>query len=277
MIQYQYNYNNPGKSILIIGGLHGNEHTSVYAVQLFNKAIRNKVFKKLNKITICNFVNYVGIFNNTRQNQDGIDLNRQFHGNKSNKDIEKIKKLINQHDVIIDMHSSFNTINFCYLAKDKYTKSYINFLEKININYVVNYSSEPTMKNFINLNTNKIGFTIQLNQNNNDIDINSAFNGVQILNNIIKNIDLCIKKSDIFNDIEESYDITAYITGKMKIQAVLGKKYKKGQTIGRIQSIDGKNIISITIPEDGIIVAYPIKQAYVAVGQPIIKIQRINN
>jgi hypothetical protein len=58
------------------------------------------------------------------------------------------------------MHSSFNTINFCYLAKDKYTKSYINFLEKININYVVNYSSEPTMKNFINLNTNKIGFTI---------------------------------------------------------------------------------------------------------------------
>lgn len=277
MLQYQYNYNNEGKSILIVAGMHGNQHTSIYACQLFNNAIKNKKFKHLNKITICNFINYVGIFNNTRQNEDNIDLNRQFTGKKSISIIQKLKKLINQHDVILDIHSSFNSIEFCYLAKDKFTQAYIGFLNKINVKYVINKSTQPTLKNYINLNTQKIGFTIELNQNNNDIDINSAYRGVQIISSIVTNIDQCQKTPGLFQDIQEAYDICADITGKLKIDGILGKKYKKGQTIGRIQSIDKNTVISIIIPEDGILVAFPIKQAYIAIGQPIIKIQRIRN
>lgn len=278
MIQSQYIYNNQGKSILIIGGLHGNQHTSILACQLLNKQFASKKIKNIKKIKVCNFVNYTGIFNNTRQDQNNIDLNRQFDLVKksSNADIQKIKKYIAQFDVIIDVHSSFNTTQFCYLAKDKFTKSYMLFLDQLNIKYVISTSNESTLKNFVNLNTTKIAFTIQLNQNGNDIDYNSAYRGVQIIKQIITNIDLCQKTPDIFQNIQEAYDICADITGKVKIDATLGKTYKKGQSVGRIQSLDGKNIISITVPEDGIAIVYPIKQAYVSIGLPLIRFQRIN-
>lgn len=272
-----FKYNQTGKKILIIAGIHGNQHTSIYAAQLFAQNLQDKtitVTSDIGTIQIINFVNQIGIYNFSRQNQNSIDLNRQFNKSKSSeKVVQKIKKLITKYDIVIDLHSSFNTTEFCYLNKDKWCNSFISFLSQLQLRYVINGQRTPTIKTYTNQIKDKIGFTIQLNQRQSNIDINSAYHGLQYLIKIISNIKKLKKQSDTFSNILQSKDISADISGLMTLKCVPGKYYKRGQIIGYINGLDSKTNISILMPQDGVIIAFPIKMAYIKVGQPLLKYQ----
>lgn len=272
-----FKYNQTGKNILIIAGIHGNQHTSIYTAQLLVDNLQDKTIKvgsDIGTIEIVNYINQIGIYNFTRENQNGIDLNRQFTKKKSSqKIVQKIKKLISKYDIIIDLHSSFNTVQFCYLNKDKWCQSYINFLNQIQIRYVINGINTQTIKTYTNALEDKVGFTIQLNQKESTIDINSAYRGLQFLIRIISSIKKIKKQQKTFSHILQSRDVSAAISGLMTLKCIPGKFYKRGQIIGYIQGLDSQTNISIVMPQDGVIIAFPIKMAYIKVGQPLLKYQ----
>lgn len=272
-----FKYNQTGKKILIIAGVHGDQHTSIYAAQLFAQNLQDKtitVNSDIGVIEIVNFVNYIGMFNFTRQNQNGVDLNREFNKSKSSeKVVQKLKKLIAKYDIVIDLHSSFNTTQFCYLNKDKWCQSFISFLSQLQLRYVINGDRTSTVKTYTNQIKDKIGFTIQLNQKQSDIDINSAYHGLQYLIKILSNIKKLKKQSNTFSNILQSRDISADISGLMTLKCMTGKYYKRGQLLGYINGLDSQKNISILMPQDGVVIAFPIKMAYIKVGQPLLKYQ----
>ena len=65
------------KNILITGGVHGDEPAGVEAVLQFLTRDNTKLLKRFSFIVIpC--VNPYGYVHDTRENRDGIDINRSF-------------------------------------------------------------------------------------------------------------------------------------------------------------------------------------------------------
>jgi len=183
------------KNILILSGVHGNELTPIYCSYLLSKYddifffdkkyIKSKSFKKL---TILSSINDDGIIKNTRDipNNSTTDINRMFNSELKVNIQEELKTLINENDVIIDIHSSPHCTEFALINQDRKTNSYIDFLKNIDVNYAIRYSSANTIKKYC-LDLNKIAFTIELNGMN-KIDYDSAGKGFELVCKIINNI-----------------------------------------------------------------------------------------
>lgn len=72
---YQWSY--PGPHVLILGGVHGDESEGVVASYgLIESLMINNPYKL--KITIIPTLNFDGVLAKTRQNKNGVDLNRNL-------------------------------------------------------------------------------------------------------------------------------------------------------------------------------------------------------
>ena len=102
----------PGKHFLLIGGTHGNEPSGTHSLLVLQNLISKGVFKlKSGKITIIHNVNPCGYyFDNRHYSVIGkkLDLNRLYNtGFPIN---NKIEKLVNTHDIILDFHEGWGYI-----------------------------------------------------------------------------------------------------------------------------------------------------------------------
>ena len=112
---YYYGESTPeNKTILILGGIHGNEPSGSKAIlQLMNDININKVKINNNRIIFVPYVNYCALQLNTRQVPFIGDLNRKFpittnyNENDLHPIIKKILILIKQSDFIIDFHEGW--------------------------------------------------------------------------------------------------------------------------------------------------------------------------
>jgi len=233
--------NNNGKKILIISGVHGNELTPIFCTYLLSKCNLNDYDFK--KITIISGINLKGIQNNTREipSIETNDFNRMFDVEEDIKII--IDEYIKNNDIIIDVHSSPECLEFMLLNQNEYTNSYVNFCKNNNINYLIRYSTANTIKKYC-IDLNKISFTLELNKMN-YIDYNSAENGKDIILKIIKNCNnLNIQKSE---PIYEPYqELLTYRSG------IFCKNNKCGYIITKDDEI-GKVLDLITFEEYPII------------------------
>jgi predicted deacylase len=153
--------------ILILSGTHGNEMS---AVQL---GIKLKKYYNDPDIKVIPFLNESGLICNEREVQpsnSSYDLNRSFkdeietHG----KVTTKIKELIDEYDVVIDIHNSHRCANFCLvdISKDYTIQS---LCKSAGVEYASRYSVGGTIKDY----TNQIG----------KIGITYEFSGMSTLNN----------------------------------------------------------------------------------------------
>jgi hypothetical protein len=112
---FYYGESSPNnKTILILGGIHGNEPAGSKAIlQLMNDINMNKIKIKNNRIILVPNVNYCALQLNKRLVPFIGDLNRKFPISKNyNKDnlnpiIKKILILMKQSDFIIDFHEGW--------------------------------------------------------------------------------------------------------------------------------------------------------------------------
>lgn len=72
-----YRWNNSGAHVLIIGGVHGDEVEGVVAANgILGEFLKSYTYKL--KITLIPALNMDGVLNKTRQNGNGVDLNRNL-------------------------------------------------------------------------------------------------------------------------------------------------------------------------------------------------------
>ena len=73
------------------------------------------------------------------------------------------------------------------INNDEYANSYVEFAEEISLPYLLRYNSNDTIKKYC-LEYGKISFTLEINRMN-TIDYNSAYDCLELVKNIIRNIE----------------------------------------------------------------------------------------
>lgn len=189
-----------------------------------------------NKISIINSINKNGIIKNTREvpNENSNDLNRVFQSDKKEYIKKLLKKEINDHDIIIDIHSSPKCDNFMLLNQDEKTNSYVKYCKENDINYLIRYSSSKTIKKYSS-DMGKVSFTLELNQLD-YIDYHSANEGVNIILSIVKNNDIIIKKEE--PKYKPYVDFKTHKSGLFIPNKDCGDIVKCGDKLGYIMDLD---------------------------------------
>ncbi len=106
---YVYRSVNPGPTLTVIGGLHGDE---INGVETIRESIHRGVFSNLQSgsVIAIPLLNVFGFINFSRNVPDGKDVNRSFPGTKSGSLASRVAHAVTTHvmplsDVIIDMHT----------------------------------------------------------------------------------------------------------------------------------------------------------------------------
>ena len=81
LFAHVYRSKNPGPTILISGGVHGDE---VNGIEIVRRAVRAKLFSNLKagSVVAVPLLNVYGFINFSRGFPDGKDVNRSFPGTK---------------------------------------------------------------------------------------------------------------------------------------------------------------------------------------------------
>ncbi|MFD1552134.1 succinylglutamate desuccinylase [Putridiphycobacter roseus] len=99
----------PGPTILITGGVHGDE---INGVEIVRRAVAQKLFNKLKCGTVITIplVNLYGFNNFSRDLPDGKDVNRSFPGSHIGSLAARVASTITRHIIpIVDMGIDFHT------------------------------------------------------------------------------------------------------------------------------------------------------------------------
>ena len=103
-----------GPTLLLIGGMHGDE---INGVEILRRIIKNKLFIPDRGSVICiPILNTLGFINFSRENSGGKDVNRSFPGSTTGSLASQIahfmaKEIIPQIDCAIDFHTGGKRIN----------------------------------------------------------------------------------------------------------------------------------------------------------------------
>lgn len=172
--------------ILIVAGVHGNEHNAVLAAYRLYRELKQEHDPKCRNKHDIRFilgVNTWGLLKNRREwasrddvhpdpiSQDiPVDFNHVFTtgpvSGVEKEDAADIKRLIENAiasaDVVIDVHNSPACDDIVLLNNDEYTASTIKFLNEIHMpNYMVWESQTSTIKKYA-IDHGKTGFTVEL-------------------------------------------------------------------------------------------------------------------
>lgn len=114
LFAHVYRSKNPGPTILISGGVHGDE---VNGIEIVRRAVRAKLFSNLKagSVIAVPLLNVYGFINFSRGFPDGKDVNRSFPGTKSGSLASRIAYVFTQNilpfaDMAIDFHTGGKSI-----------------------------------------------------------------------------------------------------------------------------------------------------------------------
>lgn len=177
-------YGDGDKNILIISGVHGDEHTPVAITEKIITKINDfsKNYKTLNVIHRLN----KPALNANKRFVDGIDLNRAFDGNTKHQLVNFLMSEIENADVIIDIHSSYSCMELIAIDQNEYAKSFCDFADNLDIPYMIHKGNEGTIKRYC-ISINKPCFTFEVNRLE-EIDSESVEKGYNMINNMIDHI-----------------------------------------------------------------------------------------
>src|SRR5688500_2653030 len=98
LFAHVYRSKKPGPTMLVIGGIHGDE---INGVEIVRRAVKNGMFKKLQKgsVIAIPLLNIYGFINFSRGFPDGKDVNRSFPGSKKGSLASRIAYTLT-HDIL---------------------------------------------------------------------------------------------------------------------------------------------------------------------------------
>jgi len=243
------------KKVLIIAGVHGNELTPIVCLQNLIKQLNGQgieYIRNLSKLTICVGANVDAIRSKHRTSTLNIngDLNRAF--NTSPDVYENLNYLIDQHDIIIDVHSSPNITECALINIDEHSKAIIEWCNESITPYICRYFDGDTIKQYC-LSTGKYAITLEL--NGMDVNRKSAQHGQSILTQLLISLPTEPLYASEYNDIPPIVNIIAQRSGIINSSYELPRIVKKGEILGHITALD-MSIKYIISPIAGIIMGF---------------------
>ncbi len=235
----------PGPTLLLIGGLHGDE---INGVEIVRRSMRKKLFKKLKRGTVIAvpLLNVYGFISFSREFPGGKDVNRSFPGKKSGSLASRIArtltKVVLPHvDFALDFHTGgagiHNYPQSRVYGKDKRS---IDLAEMFGMPYIVKTSLIPHSLRqtgylkMIPMVVFEGGESLRIDEHS----IREGMKGVQRVMSSLKMID------KIYNRVkpvvfEHSNWMRAARSGIFILNKRSGEKIRKGDILGEI--IDPNN------------------------------------
>lgn len=259
---YIFNGEKVGPTILLQGGLHGDETNSI---ELVRRMLIDKRYK-INRgcVIVIPLLNVFGFLNLSRD-MHGKDVNRSFPGSKTGSLASRMarylmKELIKNVDFAIDFHtggaqrSNFPQIRFT--PQDKRALE----LAKI-FNAPLMFGSKLIPKSFRNeCYKNNIpvivyegGESLRLCEDAIQEGINGTLRILKNFKMINENIEISKTNQSVF--IRKRKWIRAKVAGLFTAKVANGAVIKKGQTLGHIMDTYGETNFTVKSPINGYIIA----------------------
>ena len=236
-----------GPTILITGGIHGDEINGVEIV----RQIVSKAYNKPEKgMIICvPVVNIFGFLNQTREFPDGRDLNRMFPGTKNGSlaslfAFHLMKEIVPHADYCLDFHTGgADRFNAAQIRVNSNDKEGLELAKIFGAPFII--KSKRRSKSYRD-SVNKLGKKVLLYEGGKSLDIDDSITDVGVGGALKLMHHLGIR--DFSNEIEQkamtadqpavivdkSKWIRAKYSGIFRTKIELGKLYKKGDKIGSI-------------------------------------------
>ncbi|MFT6197998.1 MAG: putative deacylase [Nonlabens sp.] len=235
----------PGPTLLITGGIHGDE---INGVEIVRQIISNGFHKPQKGMVICiPVVNIFGFLNQTRQFPDGRDLNRVFPGSKGGSlasifAYHLMKEIVPLADFCLDFHTGgANRFNAPQVRVNDGDDESLELAKVFGAPFIM--KSKRREKSYRD-SAIKLGKKVLLYEGGKSLDINKSVTkvGVNGALNLMHHLGIrdftAALKSDLkVTDpivVDSSKWIRAAYSGMFRSNAVLGNLYGKGDKIGSI-------------------------------------------
>jgi len=259
---YIFNGDQLGPTILLQGGLHGDE---VNSVELVRRMLIDKSYKiHRGCVIVVPLLNVFGFLNMSR-NMHGKDVNRSFPGSKTGSLASRMayylmKEITNNVDFAIDFHTGGEQRN--NFPQIRYTPEDEKGLQLANIfNAPFMFGSKLIPKSFRNqCYKNNIpvivyegGESLRLEEKAIEQGINGTLRILKHFKMINEGVPIAENATSIH--INQRKWVRAKVAGLFTPTVNNGQKVKKGQILGHIMDTYGETNFSVKSPYDGYVIA----------------------
>ncbi len=259
---YVFNGDELGPTVLLQGGLHGDE---VNSVELVRRMLIDKSYKiHRGCVIVVPLLNVFGFLNLSRD-MHGKDVNRSFPGSKSGSLASRMayylmKELIKNVDFAIDFHTGGAQRN--NFPQIRYTPEDERGFELAKLfNAPLMFGSKLIPKSFRNqCHKNDIpvivyegGESLRLEENAIQQGINGTLRVLKHFKMVHKDVE--VPQNSMSIQITKRKWIRAKVAGLFNPKIENGAKVEKGQTIGNIMDTYGETNFEVKAPAGGYIIA----------------------
>lgn len=257
---YVFRSKNPGPTLLILAGMHGDEINGIEIVRrlITRDDVKNPLCGSIIAIPVLNIISFLY---GTRDLPDGRDLNRCFPGTKNGSlggriAYDLMNEIIPQIDFGIDFHTGGAKIS-------NYPQLRCVFSNKVNLDLGKKFAppmiiNSPFRDNTLRKEASKKGKSILVFEGGESsrfdyLSINEGMNGCIRLMKHFKML-----KTDIPNNptvlLNKSTWVRAKSSGLFHTSKTNGSHVRKGELLGSISDPYGEHDDKLTSPTDGYIV-----------------------
>jgi predicted deacylase len=259
---YVYRSKKPGPTVLLSGGLHGDE---VDGIEIIRRMIKSKLFEKLKcgSVIAIPVMNIYGFLNFSREVPDGKDVNRFFPGSKSGSLASRVaynltNKVLKEIDFGIDFHTGgANRYNYpqCRFAPND--KRAAEIARAFNAPITL---ESKLLDRSLRKEAYKMGKSIVVYEGGESMrfDEHSIQNGIDGAKRVLKHFEMIenAKITDQSVRCSESMWNRAKRAGLFQLEVESGERVQKNDILARITDPFGQSEVKIKAPEDGIIVGH---------------------
>ena len=259
---YVFNGKEAGPTVLLQGGLHGDE---VNSVELVRRMLIDKSYKiHSGCVIVVPLLNIFGFLSLSRD-MHGKDVNRSFPGTKSGSLASRMayylmQEIIENVDFGIDFHTGGaqrnNFPQIRYTPEDSKAKKLAEIFKA-----PMMFSSKLIAKSFrsacykrgIPIIVYEAGESLRLEEKAIQEGIYGTLRVLRHFNMISKIVEIPEGKSSI--EIEKRKWIRAKVAGILNLKVKNGAKVKKGKILGYIMDTYGETKFAVKAPKDGYIIS----------------------
>jgi hypothetical protein len=250
---------NPGPTVLISGGVHGDEINGIVTVK---RMLEENIFEPLKGTLIyIPLVNVYGFLSNSRTFPDGRDLNRSFPGNNKGSLASQIaqiltRQIIPQIDYGIDFHTGGRMLsNYPQVRIDFKDKQGLKLAEAFGAHFTVN--SSHIDKSF-RKEAFKSGKHILVFEGGESMRLDDQViqEGIAGTGRLLKSLEMVNGDYPhvITHKIRESSWVRARISGIFNSSVSLGEAIKKGQMLAKISDPYGQVKVPVKASVSGYVI-----------------------
>ncbi|MDB4088047.1 succinylglutamate desuccinylase/aspartoacylase family protein [Flavobacteriales bacterium] len=260
ILAHVFRSNKPGPTILVLGGLHGDE---INGIEIVRKSINDGVFDKLKcgNVIAIPLLNVYGFINYSRDLPDGKDINRSFPGNSNGSLASRVAKQLTQHilpivDFGIDFHTGGKSIhNVPQIRIDATTNKAEELANEFGAPFIIKSKLIP---NSLRKECNKRGLPMLVFEGGESLrlDQNSIKVGMNGIKNILAFNKMATKpkfKKNSSITISNAHWVRATFSGIFEPNIKAGQYINKGDKLGVISIPYDKTIRIVKARKSGYI------------------------